>query len=127
MIDFKLKEIDREKLYNFLREMEFNRLLSSVISKYGELEYVKEKKFLNTDEHKKINIKDYVLIQNEIDLKKWLIQIEEKGEVAIDTETTSLDPHQANLVGISIATDIGKAGYIPLGHVNGNNLNEKKL
>ena len=127
IIDFKLKEIDREKLYNFLREMEFNRLLSSVISKYGELEYVKEKKFLNTDEHKKINIKDYVLIQNEIDLKKWLIQIEEKGEVAIDTETTSLDPHQANLVGISIATDIGKAGYIPLGHVNGNNLNEKKV
>ena len=34
--EFILKEIDKDKLYKFLREMEFNRLLSSVISVYGE-------------------------------------------------------------------------------------------
>ena len=34
--DFILKNIDKDKLFNFLREMEFNRLLSSVISLYGE-------------------------------------------------------------------------------------------
>ena len=34
--EFKLKEIDKDKLYKFLREMEFNRLLSSAISAYGE-------------------------------------------------------------------------------------------
>ena len=34
--DFQLKEIDKDKLYKFLREMEFNRLLSSAISAYGE-------------------------------------------------------------------------------------------
>ena len=34
--EFKLKDIDKDKLYAFLREMEFNRLLSSVISVYGE-------------------------------------------------------------------------------------------
>ena len=34
--EFQLKEIDKDKLYKFLREMEFNRLLSSVISTYGE-------------------------------------------------------------------------------------------
>tara|TARA_B100000579_G_scaffold254550_1_gene209507 strand:+ start:6235 stop:8520 length:2286 start_codon:yes stop_codon:yes gene_type:complete len=123
--DFKLKEIDKEKLYNFLREMEFNRLLSSVISKYGELQFEKEKK--NNESYKKINNKDYVLIQNENDLKKWIAEIEEKGALAIDTETTSLDPHQANLVGISISTDIGKAGYIPIGHLNENNFDEKKV
>ena len=33
---FNLKEIDKDKLYKFLREMEFNRLLSSAISAYGE-------------------------------------------------------------------------------------------
>ena len=38
--EFKLLEIDKEKLYNFLREMEFNRLLSSVISKYGDLSLI---------------------------------------------------------------------------------------
>jgi DNA polymerase-1 len=36
--EFKLKEIDKDKLYKFLREMEFNRLLSSAISAYGEPE-----------------------------------------------------------------------------------------
>ena len=36
LTDFKLKEIDKDKLYKFLREMEFNRLLSSAISAYGE-------------------------------------------------------------------------------------------
>ena len=34
--EFELKEIDKDKLYKFLREMEFNRLLSSAISAYGE-------------------------------------------------------------------------------------------
>ena len=33
---FTLKKINKEKLYDFLREMEFNRLLSQVISRYGE-------------------------------------------------------------------------------------------
>ena len=39
--DFKLKEIDKKKLYDFLREMEFNRLLSTVISTYGEIGFEK--------------------------------------------------------------------------------------
>ena len=34
--EFKFKDIDKDKLYKFLREMEFNRLLSSAISAYGE-------------------------------------------------------------------------------------------
>ena len=34
--EFLIKEIDKDKLYTFLREMEFNRLLSQVISFYGE-------------------------------------------------------------------------------------------
>ena len=34
--DFLIKEVEKDKLYNFLREMEFNRLLSQAISFYGE-------------------------------------------------------------------------------------------
>jgi DNA polymerase I-like protein with 3'-5' exonuclease and polymerase domains len=36
--------------------------------------------------------------------------------VAVDTETTSLDEMRADLVGISLCVDAGKAAYIPLGH-----------
>ena len=45
--EFRLKEIDKEKLFNFLREMEFNRLLSSAISKYDDVNLYKNSKSLH--------------------------------------------------------------------------------
>jgi DNA polymerase-1 len=42
--------------------------------------------------------------------------IREAGAVSLDTETTSLSPRQAKLVGISLATDASQAMYIPVGH-----------
>tara|TARA_B100001250_G_scaffold369800_1_gene353521 strand:+ start:2260 stop:5034 length:2775 start_codon:yes stop_codon:yes gene_type:complete len=126
--EFNLKDIDKDKLYEFLREMEFNRLLSSVISTYGETKFNAEK--LNDKKEKnnlKINKNNYFLINDENEIEKWLKEAEDKGEFAIDTETDSLDPHQANLVGISISNQIGKACYIPIHHTTGKNLNEKKV
>ncbi|WP_415320698.1 DNA polymerase I [Candidatus Pelagibacter sp. Uisw_092] len=115
--EFQLKEIDKDKLYKFLREMEFNRLLSSVISAYGEpelgetvLEIIHKKK------QQKINKKNYHLITSEKEIDEWINEAEEAGELAIDTETSSLDAHQADLVGISLSTKVGKACYIPIGH-----------
>jgi DNA polymerase-1 len=49
-------------------------------------------------------------------LDEWIAQAFERGLIAIDTETTSLDPMQADLVGVSLATEPGKAAYVPLGH-----------
>ena len=43
--EFELKQIDKNKLYEFLREMEFNRLLSSVISTYGDSKFENDKSF----------------------------------------------------------------------------------
>jgi len=126
--EFELKEIDKNKLYNFLREMEFNRLLSSVISTYGEIEFSSKTKVLDQQEkNHKISKKNYELIEKEEDIDKWLNEAEESGEIAVDTETSSLDPHQAKLVGISFSTKIGKACYIPIGHAEGKNLEEKKV
>jgi DNA polymerase I len=113
--EFQLKEIDKDKLYKFLREMEFNRLLSSVISTYGELELrdnLTEKK----NKKQNINKKNYHLITSEKEIDGWINEAEEAGELAIDTETSSLDAHQTDLVGISLSTKIGKACYIPIGH-----------
>ncbi len=126
--EFELKQIDRNKLYNFLREMEFNRLLSSTISTYGEFELEKnEKNILLKNDKSKISKKNYFLIKKEEEIKIWLKEAEEMGEFAIDTETSSLDPHQAKLVGISISNTIGKACYMPINHVDYNNLNEEKI
>jgi len=125
--EFKLKEIDREKLYNFLREMELNRLLSSVISTYGEISFSEQKNTIKEKINEKISKKNYEIIKSENEIEKWLIEAEELGELAIDTETSSLDPHQAKLVGISLSTKIGKAAYIPIGHKKGENLDEKNV
>ena len=126
--EFELKEIDKNKLYNFLREMEFNRLLSSVISTYGEIELSSNSKVFDDQKKQlKISKKNYELIEKEEDIDKWLKEAEENGEIAVDTETSSLDPHQAKLVGISFSTKIGKACYIPIGHMEGKNLEEEKV
>ena len=115
--EFRLKDIDKDKLYKFLREMEFNRLLSSAISVYGEpnLSSIKNKSDSKSNE-KEINKRDYHLILNLDEIDNWIKEAEEKGEVAVDTETSSLDPHQAELIGISLSTKKGKACYIPVGH-----------
>ena len=126
IVNFELKDIDKTKLYNFLREMEFNRLLSSVISTYGEVGFEISDK-VEKNNNQKINRKFYQLIESEKDIDKWLKEAEEKGEFAIDTETTSLNPHQADLVGISLSTKVGHACYIPLGHKSKKNLDEKLI
>ena len=115
--EFNLKEIDKDKLYTFLREMEFNRLLSSAISIYGEPDFLAIKDQNEIKEKKNsINKKEYYLINNIDEIDSWIKDAEEVGEVAVDTETSSLDPHQANLIGISLSSVLGKACYIPIGH-----------
>ncbi len=126
--EFELKEIDKQKLYNFLREMEFNRLLSSAISTYGDTDFSQSKNKNNDEKNNsKITKENYYLIKNEEELQKWLKAAEDKGEFAIDTETNSLDAHQAKLVGISMSHAIGKGCYIPTGHKNFKNLDETKI
>ncbi len=115
--EFRLKEIDKDKLYKFLREMEFNRLLSSAISAYGEPSFSDLKIDSQPKEEKKTIIKkEYILVTDPDEIDNWIKEAEDVGEVAVDTETSSLDPHQADLIGVSLCSKIGKACYIPIGH-----------
>ncbi len=116
--EFELKQIDKDKLYKFLREMEFNRLLSSAISLYGEpdLSIKNDPEKKKSGHEKPISKKNYHLITDIKEIDNWINEAEEAGEVAFDTETSSLDPHQANLIGVSLSSKIGKACYIPIGH-----------
>ncbi len=126
--EFKLKEIDKDKLYKFLREMEFNRLLSSAISAYGEpklsSETVEDKLI---EKQKPISNKNYFLITDIKQIDEWIKEAEETGELAVDTETNSLDPHQADLVGISLSAKVGKACYIPIGHKSSKCINKNDV
>ena len=59
----------------------------------------------------------YKLVQTMETLEEWIEEAMYQGLVAVDTETTSLDQTQAELVGISLCAQPGRACYIPLGHV----------
>ena len=126
--DFILKNVDKDKLYKFLREMEFNRLLSSAISTYGEMVFddaIENK--IKSKSDSKISKKNYFIFKNENEIVAWLKKADEIGEFAIDTETSSLDAHQADLVGISLCYEPGNSGYIPLAHRSGKNLDASKV
>jgi len=122
---FLLKEVQKEKLYDFLRKMEFNKLLSRAISFYGETG--KKKSELNTTktQSSKINTKAYEGIINEKSLDKWLKILNEQSVIAVDTETSSLNPLETDLVGVSFSYAPNKACYIPLAHKNTKSLKKK--
>lgn len=65
---------------------------------------------------------DYETVTTKDALERWVERIRQQGYVALDSETTSLDPMQANIAGISLATDPGQACYIPVGHRAGDGL-----
>ena len=62
---------------------------------------------------------DYEAVRDTAALAAWIALIRERGHVALDTETTSLDEMRAELVGISLCVEPGHACYIPLGHRQG--------
>ncbi len=120
--------LDVKKLVNFLDEMEFNRIKTLVISKFGKpdsdevnTENLAVKK-LSTDniyipQRDKINIKKYELVLNKGELQKWIDLIESEGVVAIDCETDSINPVEAKIIGFSMSLENSKACYVPLNHI----------
>jgi DNA polymerase-1 len=60
--------------------------------------------------------RNYEMIVDEASLERWLAEITRADIVCFDTETTSLDPLRARIVGMSFATEPGRAAYIPLAH-----------
>ncbi|WP_337997741.1 DNA polymerase I [Oleispirillum naphthae] len=58
----------------------------------------------------------YELVADEAALARWIARAADLGRVAVDTETTGLNPMTARLVGVSLAVAPGEACYIPLRH-----------
>ncbi|HCP55242.1 MAG TPA: DNA polymerase I [Pseudomonas sp.] len=59
---------------------------------------------------------DYQIILEQADFDRWLEKLNKADLIAFDTETTSVDAQQAQLVGLSFAVKAGEAAYIPVAH-----------
>ena len=64
----------------------------------------------------------YTAVTELADLETWVEKAREQGHVAVDTETDSLNPMQARLVGVSLSLVPGTACYVPLQHGAGDGL-----
>src|SRR5260221_8283493 len=60
--------------------------------------------------------REYETILTDAQLDAWIEKIKAAPLVSVDTETTSLDPLTAQLVGISLSVQANQAAYIPVGH-----------
>jgi len=60
--------------------------------------------------------RNYETLLTEADLERWLERIARADAVSFDTETTSLDPFAAELVGVSFAIEPGEAAYLAIAH-----------
>ncbi|MBN3840595.1 DNA polymerase I [Burkholderia sp. Ac-20349] len=61
-------------------------------------------------------VREYDTIQTWDQFDAWFAKIDAAALTAFDTETTSLDPMLARLVGLSFSVEPGKAAYLPVGH-----------
>jgi DNA polymerase I len=61
----------------------------------------------------------YKTVRTAVELEPWIARAHEEGLVALDAETSSPDPLQGDLIGVSLALKAGTACYIPIGHRTG--------
>ncbi|NOR30064.1 MAG: DNA polymerase I, partial [Sulfitobacter sp.] len=118
--DLEVREPDADKLLGFLAEMEFRTLSKRVAEVLGkEAPVIEEPKVdENGPEVAEVPFDQagYEQVSDAKTLQAWIDRIYEFGYVAVDTETTGLDEMVAELVGISLCVEPGKACYIPLIH-----------
>jgi DNA polymerase-1 len=101
--------------------MEFSTLRRRIESQFGAAAVVESRPELPvqaTAETVEAVTQNYALVLDETALQGWIARARATGLVAVDTETTSLEPMKATLVGISLSTAPGEACYIPVNHVD---------
>ena len=122
--DFCRKSGDAQKIKDFLQQMSFKSLLGRVDSFMKKRQAVLQQScsLPQPEPVKEISVptekivRQYECVQEEKDLLKWCEKIEKAGFVALDTETDSLDSQSAEIAGISLCVEAGKACYIPINH-----------
>lgn len=121
LADLKRQSVDVQKLTQFLEAQNFKTLISRVQRlDEGALDALRTSESVGMQTQ---SLKgNYTLVQDLDTLEQWIAKARKSGRVAVDTETTNLNPHLAELVGISLSVAEGEAAYIPLAHKTQNSV-----
>ncbi len=115
----KIKPYDKQGLIEIFQKYQFRSLLN----KLPEKQTTTDKSSAKISETKSIH-QNYQLIQTDKDLNQFLNKLKNQKEFAFDTETNSLNPLKAKLLGISFCWQTGKAYYLPIAEIKGEGLFE---
>ena len=123
VLDLTVQMPEAADLVAFLKENEFKQLTGRVTEFFGS-EFRDEVDALPAESSADAEIGspaiekvNYTTILDMDALDAWIKEATRIGQVAVDTETTSLNAMQASLVGVSLSIHPGSACYIPVGHV----------
>ena len=137
--EFAVHQPDPKELIAFLKAMEFGSITKRVAAHFeiGDVDAISSDPSVTVAPQLKIELPKaeapaedaairapinhdaYLTVTSAKDLDAWIARATARGLVCVDTETTSLDPQQAGLCGVSLALAPGEACYIPCGHRKG--------
>ena len=124
--DLEVRDPEPDVLLEFLSQMEFRTLTKRLAEQLGmDAPAIPETApqavvgEVEAPEAPSFDQAEYTCVRDAATLLTWVDQIRERGWVAVDTETTGLDEMVADLVGISLCVEPGKACYVPLTHKAG--------
>ncbi|MEE9358068.1 MAG: 5'-3' exonuclease H3TH domain-containing protein, partial [Sedimenticolaceae bacterium] len=104
--ELKPGEPDRQRLMELYSRMESSRLLAS-------LDQMPDENVAETAPPPEVK---YEILFDKEKFQQWLERLSEADYFAFDTETTSLDYMQAEIVGVSFSVEPGEAAYVPVAH-----------
>lgn len=108
LASLRLREPDKNVLRAFLAKYELLQLGRRLLGENVAISAGRSFRTINDTPH------DYICVQNEATLTAMLATLGATPTIAMDCETTSLDPWEARLVGLSFAVAPGKAWYLPV-------------
>jgi DNA polymerase-1 len=124
-----MKGIPREPLREFLEDQGFKSLIARLDGqsqvRAPSTEPSAQPRQIEVRPEPAIDRSAYETVTTEEALDRWIAEATRNGLVAVDTETDGFDCVTAKLVGISLATECGKAAYIPLEHGGHDLLSER--
>ena len=130
------KSLEPDVILNFTSNMEFRTLTKRISKKLNVADPSQSSSIIFTDNQiteetheyyssvQKKPFKNYSIVNTKEQLHDWSNKIKERGYFSVDTETTSLDELEAELVGISLSVYLGEACYIPIAHKQGESSTE---